>query len=354
MRSSNAVKSWAALGVCAAALAMLSTPAQASVSVYGRIDTAVRYSTNQTISGNDLLELTSGASSASRWGIKGSEGLGGSINAIFTLESGFHPGSGQPAQGGLLFGRQAWVGLSGGFGTLTFGRQYSPVYLVEFANEPFGWANLYEPAFIYDNYTGGNRWNHSVSYTGKAGSTTASLAVGLGEQAGNGRSGRKLGGSLAYAAGPISASAAWQQTRNANGTANHTVWTAGGVLTFNALKLYLSHLNHRSALTPQRNEVWVTGASYAVRPAIELYAAFYVDRQHAQRGSRRTVAAMLNYKLSSRTNAYLQADTSRIDAGYATNVFNAYAFPMATDTAGRVTGFVRSRSSVTVGVRHQF
>lgn len=354
MRFSNAAKPWAALGVCAAALATLSTQAQASVTLYGRIDTAVRYSTNQTVAGNDLLELTSGASSASRWGIKGNEDLGGGVKVIFTLESGFHPATGKPAQGGLQFGRQAWIGLSGGFGTLTFGRQYSPVYLVEFANEPFGWANLYEPAFIYDNYTGGNRWNHAVSYTGKAGNAAASLAVGLGEHAGNGLSGRKLGGSLAYAAGPINASAAWQQTRNANGAADHTVWTAGGVLTFNALKLYLSHLNHRSALTPQRNKVWMTGASYAVRPAIELYAALYIDRQHAQRGSRRTVAAMLNYKLSGRTNVYLQADISRIDAGYATNVFNAYAFPTTINAAGRVTDFVRSRSSVTVGVRHQF
>lgn len=354
MRSSNAVKPWAALSVCAAALATLSTHAQASVALYGRVDTALRYSTNQTLAGSDLLELTSGASSASRWGIKGSEDLGGGLNAILMLESGFHPGSGQLAQGGRLFGRQAWVGLSGGFGTLTFGRQYSPVYLIEFANEPFGWANLYEPAFIYDNYTGGNRWNHALSYTGKAANATASLAISLGEQAGNGRSGRKLGGSLTYAAGPISASAAWQQTRNANGTADHTVWTAGGVLTFNALKLYLSHLNHRSALTPQRNAVWVTGAAYAVRPAIELHAAFYVDRQHAQRGSKHTVAAMLNYKLSGRTNVYLQADTSRIDAGYATNVFNAYALPTTTDAAGHVTDFVRSRSSVTIGVRHQY
>ncbi|WP_211460655.1 porin, partial [Collimonas silvisoli] len=88
---------WVAVFVSQAACA------QSSVALYGRIDTGIRYSTNQNVAGDKLLELTSGASSGSRWGVKGSEDFGGGLKAIFTLENGFEPDTGKAAQGGRLF-----------------------------------------------------------------------------------------------------------------------------------------------------------------------------------------------------------------------------------------------------------
>ena len=342
------------LGGCVAALASQTTCAQSSVTFYGRIDTAIRYSTNQSIAGDKLLELTSGGASGSRWGVKGSENLGGGMKAVFTLENGFEPDTGKAAQSGRLFGRQAWVGLSGKLGTLTVGRHYSPVYNVEFANEPFGWANVYESGFIYDNYSGGNRWDNSLFYQYKVGPVSGSLMYGFGEQAGSNRNGNKLGGSLAYEFGQAAVSAAYQQTHDAQGVADHKVWTAGGYYPIGALKLFLSYLNHRSDLTPQKNDVWATGASYAMTPAVELYGGFYYDRQREQDGNKRTLVGMFNYKLSKRTNVYLQADYSKVDAGYASNVFDVYAFPTTKDASGAVTDFIKSRASVMAGVRHQF
>jgi predicted porin len=354
MRTGESMKLRCILSGCVAALASQAVYAQSTVTLYGRIDTGIRYSTNQDLTGGKLLEVTSGASSGSRLGVKGSEDLGGGMKAIFTLENGFEPDTGNAAQSGRLFGRQAWVGLSGSLGTLTAGRQYSPVYNVEFANEPFGWANVYESGFIYDNYTGGNRWDNSVLYQFKAGHFSATLMNGFGEQAGSNRDGSKAGGSIAYEIGQGAVSAAYQQTHDVNGVADHKVWTAGGFYPIGALKLFLSYLNHRSDLTSQKNDVWATGASYGLTPAVELYGGFYYDRQREQTGSKRTVVGMFNYKLSKRTNLYLQADYSKVDAGYATNLFDVYAFPTTKDANGVVTDFVKTRASATVGVRHQF
>jgi predicted porin len=72
------------------------------------------------------VKLDDGVIQGNRWGMKGTEDLGGGLSAIFTLEGGLSVANGTAAQNGTLFGRQAFVGLSkAGVGSLTFGRQYS-------------------------------------------------------------------------------------------------------------------------------------------------------------------------------------------------------------------------------------
>src|ERR1700761_1615160 len=104
--------------------------AQSSVTLYGIIDEGINYTSNvQTAgtprrSGNHLYNLSSGVLQGSRWGLRGTEDLGGGLKAIFVLENGFDTNTGKLGQGGLLFGRQAFVGLSSNYGSITLGRQY--------------------------------------------------------------------------------------------------------------------------------------------------------------------------------------------------------------------------------------
>ncbi len=56
--------------------------------------------------------------STSKIGVKGSEDLGGGLAAIFQAEWGFNPSTNT----GLSSGRDTFVGLQGGFGTMTMGR----------------------------------------------------------------------------------------------------------------------------------------------------------------------------------------------------------------------------------------
>jgi predicted porin len=113
--------------------------AQSSVTLYGVVDAfvgqqnvKVQSSTTNTSISNSKID-GSGLSS-SRWGLRGSEDLGGGMAAVFTLEGGFGIDSGALANAGgssaansasILFGRTASVGLKGNFGEVRLGRQYT-------------------------------------------------------------------------------------------------------------------------------------------------------------------------------------------------------------------------------------
>jgi predicted porin len=106
----------------------LTAHAQGSVTLYGLIDAGISYVSNARAgTGHEsLVKYDDGVASGSRWGLRGNEDLGGGLKALFVLENGFNSGNGTLSQGGALFGRQAYVGLSKDtIGALTFGRQYS-------------------------------------------------------------------------------------------------------------------------------------------------------------------------------------------------------------------------------------
>ena len=103
--------------------------AQSSVTLYGSIDAGISYNShvkNATGGSSSLWQYGDGVAQGSRWGLRGAEDLGGGLKAIFVLENGFNSGTGAAGQGGAMFGRQAFVGLTKDtIGSLTFGRQYS-------------------------------------------------------------------------------------------------------------------------------------------------------------------------------------------------------------------------------------
>ena len=113
--------------------------AQSSVTLYGLVDAYVGQTSTEitsTVAGASRAKLkqnvvNGSGQNNSRWGMRGTEDLGGGMKGLFVLEGGFQPDTGASAtvsnQGGSLFGRQAWVGLSSGFGTVGLGRQY-PAY----------------------------------------------------------------------------------------------------------------------------------------------------------------------------------------------------------------------------------
>src|SRR3546814_19810064 len=93
--------------------------AETSVTLYGIIDEGVGYThtsgsdvfnTKGTVKGTNY-GLKSGTDYGSRWGLKGVEDLGDGLNVVFQLESGFDENTGESAQGGRLFGRQAPIGF---------------------------------------------------------------------------------------------------------------------------------------------------------------------------------------------------------------------------------------------------
>ena len=101
--------------------------AQSNVTLYGIIDVNFQYNDPDASGASSTRGINSGHQSGSRWGVRGSEALSPNLNAVFTIEGGFSPDTGTtgqstPAGAARLFGRQAWAGLSGGWGTLVAGR----------------------------------------------------------------------------------------------------------------------------------------------------------------------------------------------------------------------------------------
>ncbi|ABE36900.1 gram-negative porin family protein [Paraburkholderia xenovorans LB400] len=116
-------------------LAAAHAHAQSSVTLYGVIDTGINYTNSAqtgrnpdgSLNSGSQINMTDGAtrSYGSRWGLRGSENLGGGLSAIFTLENGYNIANGALGQGGAMFGRQAYVGLNSDMlGVVTIGRQY--------------------------------------------------------------------------------------------------------------------------------------------------------------------------------------------------------------------------------------
>lgn len=126
---SAATKRLGVLALLAGGLAASGAGAQSSVTVYGIVDLGVQWNEQFAPAAGSqerVWGIESGYQSGSRFGLRGSEALGRGLNAIFTLEGGFDASTGTSTQGGLLFGRQAWAGLQGGFGSLVAGRIPTP------------------------------------------------------------------------------------------------------------------------------------------------------------------------------------------------------------------------------------
>jgi general bacterial porin, GBP family len=148
-----------------------SAQATSSVTLYGIIDDGVAYinhqAPNAASNSHSVVESVSQVMSGNRWGVRGVEDLGSGLSAIFTLENGFNGQNGAALQGGRMFGRQAFVGLSSTqWGTFTLGRQYDSI--LDNVSTMAGWTQLGTSygAHVGDNDNMFNTWreNNSVKF----------------------------------------------------------------------------------------------------------------------------------------------------------------------------------------------
>jgi predicted porin len=185
--------------------------AQSNVTLYGILD--VNIQRNDPDSGTSTTGINSGHQSGSRWGVRGSEALGGGMSAIFTLESGFAIDSGTSLQGNRLFGRQAWAGLkwdnaniavvagrlatfSSGTGSFDYFGQVDP-FLTGFGESSLGSTFTSAGALRVDNtvaivggpwagFRGGAAYSFNVAGAEGAGSSQNNTAIALGAAWGGG------------------------------------------------------------------------------------------------------------------------------------------------------------------------
>jgi len=171
----------AALTVAALAACTSSAWAQSSVTLYGIVDAAARYTTNVN-PGVAPKQLIPGGMSQSRLGVNVTEDMGGGLKALVNMEHRLNSDTGAPSSG-TDFWRQAWVGLQHNqIGQIRLGRQYNilfDVYTSTFASFRYSpYIEAYKPE-IGMSFTA--RQDNMVKYLAQFGNFYAEVQVSAGE-----------------------------------------------------------------------------------------------------------------------------------------------------------------------------
>jgi predicted porin len=199
-----------------------SVQAQSNVTLYGVVDDAISYVNNQN--GHSNVYLRQGNLYASKFGLRGSEALGGGTRAIFDLQAGFDANTGAASSAGLLFNRQSYVGLANDtYGTLTLGRQYTPYMLFVGPLASSSWLTGATGAHPgdYDSLDTTVRINNAVTYASPVfKGFSASVLYGLSGIAGSPGAGQSLSAALRYTSGPVSLAAGYLRLNNTGRTQN--------------------------------------------------------------------------------------------------------------------------------------
>ncbi|BCF91427.1 MULTISPECIES: porin [Paraburkholderia] len=343
-----------ALGATAIALACQSAFAQSSVTLYGVADVGIRYLTHSNANNDGRLFMTNGAITNSRFGIKGSEDLGNGLKAIFQLESGIDLQSGAQSDSKRLFNRAAYVGLSSNYGTLTLGRQKTPLFdLLGDTYDPLTVGNYFENAWLPVALGAGLYADNAVKYDGKFGglnvkamysfgtNSTSTGADGFsGQVPGHLGAGNMYGFTASYAFGSLSVGAGVQQNSD-NSNHKQTIYNANAVYAFSTTKIYVGYIHSKddtgfvdSTLSQRDLTLGVdilkgsgrkddgpfAGVTWQATPALLLTGAFYYDHMKnaaigggaVGSGNRYTGVAVAEYSLSKRTEVYGTVDFNKV------------------------------------------
>lgn len=332
--------------VCIAGLSLLSmsTFAQSSLTLDGILDTGIEYVSHAHATGDGVIRMPGITGEfPSRWGLRGSEDLGGGYRAVFQLESGFNLRGGDLGQGGRLFGRQAWAGIQGPFGTVSFGRQYTMTYLAVLDADVLG-PDIYGMGSL-DSYVPNGRSDNTVAYKGTFSHFTLGAtysfgrdSTGTGNSPGQGTCAGQMAGRLGecrqwsamlkYDATAFGIAAAYDEQRGGagaaanffNGVAPFALTDSGdkdtrtqvnGYVKVAGVKIGAGWLGRRvetvsTAVPDVRSNLFYIGAAYSVVPALMVDGEVYriITREQGTRATLGTLRG--TYQLSKATAVYLQ------------------------------------------------
>jgi general bacterial porin, GBP family len=394
------------LTIAASMLLASTAHAQSSVTLFGLIDTSIVYSSNARINaakpsagGGTQWQEFAGSVYTPRWGLRGTEDLGGGLSAVFWLENGFNSTNGTFKNGGDLFGRQAWVGLSSNqYGTLSLGRQYDflVTYLAPLSATGSGFGgNLADHPYDNDNLNNDLRLNNSVKFSS---APFRGLRVGamyaFSNQAGQVSNNNAYSAGLSYSVGPINLAAAYLQinrdanAQNASGavsTGDGDALTTGGLQrifglgaqymfgqssvgllwthssTENVSNLWFGGSTSNGALPGPANgtgnyikfDNFEINGRYFVRPDFSLGASYTYTMASFESSTGNAhphwnqVMAQADYQFSRRTDVYLEGVYQRVGGGNGISAFDAGVYTLTPSTNNQ-------QVVVAVGLKHRF
>ncbi|RQR31410.1 porin [Burkholderia sp. Bp9143] len=317
------MKSRIVIGCAALASALASTGAfaQSSVTLYGNLDAALLY-TSKTLdaatgaNAGHQFAMTDTGMTPTTFGMTGTEDLGGGLKAKFQLESGFAVTNGAFAHSnGNFFGRQAWVGLDGGFGTVKAGVQYSPFLLAIFDSDPRSFSHFGSGLINYvDNVLVTGLFNpNAVSYTSPTiAGLTGSAMFAFGGKAGDFQAGRQYSASLKYERGGFMIDAAFYDGNDGTNptptpsTVAFVGRTIGAAYRFGPVTAKASFASYKVGGSFSNN-VYGGGLDYQATPAVDLNGGVWFTSDRNDTANHSLLAAVgTTYSLSKATALYAQ------------------------------------------------
>jgi predicted porin len=340
-----------------------SASAQSNVTLYGVTDVAIgQFKTGVGAAELTQTKLESAGLSTSRWGMKGSEDLGGGLKANFVLEGGMLMDTGEQKTPGFVFDRVAIVGFSGGFGAVTFGRQTTPYDdLRGDTNNTFDSKLLTAGKAVWEKsadvatYT--DRVDNSIvfksaNYAGFSGG----LALNFGENKGVGVGGVNLDANqivslqVRYAAGPLLVGFGYQDEKAQNAkttvlsaSSGNTKYTLiAGSYDFGVAKLVAGYNQTKReatiSVTEASDKQYQFGMEFPVSAAAKVAVGYY-----------KTEGDIINSKGGKKGSGY--SFIGQYDLSKRTSLYGGWLDASAETAAGVETA---KTNTIAAGVRHKF
>lgn len=326
-----------------------STGAPSNVKLYGIVDvSAGRF---QNIGRDRLYRAESGRMSTSFIGFNGVEDLGGGLQARFALEAFLRADTGANGRfdGDAFYARNAFVGLSGAFGTAQIGRNSTPLFvntlIFNAYGDSFGFSPSIRQYFVSPTVSpdqsfsvgrsqvvGDTGWNNSLVYfSPRFGGASFTAAVNAGEGAatavGRNTSLSAYWGSGKMSFGEIAVGGAWQQVKNGlpaalvPGFQKQDTYQIGASFDFNLAKIFAQYGQVRTesnnALADGRARISGLGFSVPVGAGKVLgqYGYSRTTGNGFQPTTWKTATVGYDYNLSKSTDVYLNYMHERATVG---------------------------------------
>jgi predicted porin len=250
--------------------------------------------------------VESGKMTTSHIGFRGTEDLGGGLSAVFALEHFLRADTGSAGRfdADTFWARNAFVGLTGSFGSVHAGRLTTSLFVNTLRFNPFGDSFGFSPSirhfFASGTVTGDSGWSDSVRYTSP---TIGGAAFTAHVAAGEGNGGRNAGVSGQYGSGPVALAAAWQNVKKGATVADTTTWQLSGSYDFSVVKVFAQYGNVDNDTTKNDYKIAELGASVPVGDLGKVLMQWgQIDPKTGAK--RTTVSVGYDHNLSKRTDLY--------------------------------------------------
>lgn len=362
--------SLAAAGLATTGLAQ----AQSKVELYGIIDVNVEAYNNAPDGqggSHSVTGMRSGGQNGSRWGLRGTEDLGNGLKAVFAIEGGFNVASGRSADTSRIFNRQSFVGLQGDWGTVSFGRQYTPSHSAIVANAPNGFVSQYEPVPYISPVRGDNMAKYQGTFSGFTVAAYYAFSEQSAQMTANQDVTGRFGGLLGYNyQNRFRVMASYDRIEDGNfastgglpaaNKAKADNWVFAGRADFGQFFVTGGYRHRKWEMQAQsdiKSDMFMVGAGYRYRPNSTISVGYYYDKlknapaamtnNAVRSGSKwQQINVFGTYALSKRTNLYATVAYSidgALNMGFGGDGGNYALAPNKTKQTGGA-----------IGIRHLF